>query len=109
MFAAMLPIPFLLAGCASKPVPVPAESPISIRYDKPCGFANGGRMATLVNAQTDKAAKVTLRTHHSTGIDAGHAEKVIALPAGGEQLLGCNVTSTLPMTVYRFEIRGVAF
>jgi hypothetical protein len=81
-----------------------------IEYSNPqCGFAKGGRIATLVNTDSGQSYKVTVQV---TKVKSGHPDypvkgtSVHRIAAGDSKKLGCTSGSYNPYPDIRYEILG---
>lgn len=64
-----------------------------------------GVQAYLVNSDTGKAYNVTIRVGFQRGLQRGSSDRVVAIPAGGRQLIGCTFDQSTA-TQYSYAVVG---
>jgi hypothetical protein len=77
-----------------------------ITWDGTCGFANGGTIQYLLNTDTGRGYRVTVRTFWSQGVNSGQYDNVYMTTPGGRTLLGCTDSGYIPVTSYIRQVVG---
>lgn len=71
------------------------------------GCAPGGQLAFAVSSVTDKPLNVTIKITTIISGKTTTAQKVVYIPAGGEELVGCSVDGPPPYAYRRYQIVGI--
>jgi hypothetical protein len=71
-----------------------------------CGFAGGGSNDYLLNTDTGRRYRVTVRTYWKQGINQGEFDDTHYSGAGGKKPLGCTDSGSIPVAYYTRLVVG---
>lgn len=77
-----------------------------IRKEDRCGFASGGSIDKLLNTDTGRRYRVTVRTYWRQGINEGQYDNTFLNEAGGKLVLGCTDSGNIPVAYYNRQVVG---